>query len=102
MPPCSSGSSWSYQRLEIGPHHVLHPADAGRGPQLVHRRLPPPEAVAEGLKGHIEPDLAAILEAIGHRLGWRVDIHSDSLNPVPLNHRGKRRAARADDPELRG
>ena len=60
-----------------------------------------PEGVAEGLEGLVQPDLAAMLEAIGHRLGRRVDLQGDPFDPVFLDHRGQRRAAGPDDPELR-
>src|SRR5881296_2056497 len=78
------------QRLDVGPHDLLDPADPGVAVHLVHRDAALAPRLAQGLERHLETDLVPVLETVGDGLGQRVDAHGLSLDAMgfdPLRER---------------
>lgn len=59
--------------FEVGPHDVQHPADTREAVEIVGRHLLLFPGILQRLDGCLGADLVSELEAVGHRLGGRVD-----------------------------
>ena len=59
------------------------------------------QALAQIFQGHIEPDLAAITEAVHDGSGGIGDCDLDALDAVTLDAIGERRPAEADEADRR-
>ena len=92
---------WSRRRLQIGTHDVRHSADFGGLPEFVESRFALLQAITQCFDRDIDTDFVAILEAVGHGLGGRVDAKGDPFDNVLLNPGLEGDPGKADDPQGR-
>ena len=71
--------------FKVWAHDIGDPIDDGVAPKLIHSEPTLTPAIVKRFECHVETDLVPELEAIGDRLGRRVDTYLDALNDVGLD-----------------
>lgn len=88
-------------RLQIRLHHVLHAADLRVAPKLIHRTAARAPAFAQRFERDIEPDLVAVLEAVGHGFGRTIYPYPNAFDLMFFDAGGQRLAGEPHDAQRR-
>jgi hypothetical protein len=84
-------------RLQVGLHDTFDPVDLGEVAQFGHGDLAAAPGIFQRLQRHVQADLVAELEAVGHRLGGAVDADGCAVVGHGLDAVAVRGAAQARD-----
>src|SRR3990170_6245291 len=99
------GRSWrcpsSKKGLQVGAHDVFHPADSREAYEIVDLESPASPVGLEGLHGHVDADLVAMLETVGDRLLRGVDAYRHAVDVVRVNPFGINRSGKPEDADRR-
>src|SRR5471032_2089379 len=82
--------------LKVGAHHICDATNFGEVPEVISAGLLLRSCILECLQRHVEPDLVAVLEAVGDGLGYTVDPQFDLITLKNLNAFGIRFAGELD------
>ncbi len=89
MPPYPLQVAGSQEGLQVRAHDIFHPANTGTVKELVYVKRFSSTICLESFQGDLEPDLVAVLEAVGDCFFRAVDAEGDSIHRVDLYSFGK-------------
>src|SRR5690606_34259932 len=82
----------SRDRVQVRLHDARNAADSGEAREIARPATMFPGEVSERLHRNVDSDLVAVLEAVGHRLGRRVDTQRYAFDAALLDAFGQRLA----------
>src|SRR5659263_183308 len=101
MPPCPPRVAGSQEGFQVRAHDFFNPANSGTVKEFLHvERLSSPICL-ESFQGDIEPDLVAMLEAVGDGFFRAVDAEGDSTHLADLHPFGKSIAREPEEADRR-
>jgi hypothetical protein len=80
----------SYRRLQVWPYHISYPADLSEIMDLIDRRLPRSQSIAESFDGNIDSDLVPVFEAVRYRFRWGIDSDRNTFQLPRVDSFGER------------
>jgi len=99
--PCPPQVAGSQEGFQVRAHDFFYPANTSTVKEFVHvERFPSPIGL-ENLEGDIEPELVAMLEAVGDGFFRAVDAEGDSTHLADLHPFGKSIAREPEEADRR-
>jgi len=101
MPPCPPQVAGLQEGFQVRAHDVFHPANTSTLKEFVYVERFSSPICLESFHGDIEPDLVAVLEAVGDGFFRAVDAKGDSTHLVDLYSFGKSIAREPEEADRR-
>lgn len=101
MPPCPPQVAGSQEGFQVRAHDIFHPTNSSAVKEFVHVERFSSTICLESFQGDLEPDLVAVLEAVGDGFFRAVDAEGDSTHLVNLYSFGKSIARKPEETDRR-